>query len=411
MKLVVQKRSFFQYLMLYIVLICGWSTLYWKNSDIAPIVIAAICIFVKIVTRQSWKKYKEILFVCIFSGFIVMNHIILGNDAGLGTILEFCVPLLVVDTYIHIDKTKAVYRFINGIYVYAIVSLLFTAVAVFMPQVLNNIFSDVDMYCGNMLKGSLIYTYQGATVVRNCGLYTEPGLFHIVLNAAIFLLLYTVWGEQFGAKRGKMLIVLSIAVLTTLSATGILTLGVVLLGSTFVKSKDRKKIIVLSMAIIVTVIIDYFVRDTESVLYGFVFSKFAQYGQSSVWGNLNSIDARLRAIEVVQYALSVNIFGVGGSTFANYMRKFDLTTLAGNGLFRWLAVLGVHVWLLLLFYIFGPMIKQKVEMKKIIIFAVVYVLFTITQLYMFIPILLLIPKFLIMEKQSFQIVGGMYHEC
>lgn len=387
--MIISKRAIWQYFMLYCMMIGCWSTLYWQYSESMPIILLAISIMCKLITRQSWKNNFNTLFVIVFVIFIAFNYLN-GNDAGLGTILQFLMPVFLVDAYYGIDPREACPRFIRGVTFYAGISLVFTIIANVNSSLLKMILSPIpsnnfDLY------GKIVYTLQGSAgdTVRNCGLYTEPGLYQIILNIALFLVLYIDFNDYFArSQKNKFIVILIVTIVSTLSTMGLITMAFIILGSMNAKNSERKRVILLVFLVVSFIAIDNYVNGTESILNRYVIDKFAVYGQSSQWGTLNSIDARLRAFEVVGYSLSQNIFGVGGTRFAGYMSMFNLETIAGNGLLRWLAILGIHVWLLLIIYIFYPLFKERVKWRVIAIFTIIYVMYSLSQLYLFIPIIL-----------------------
>lgn len=88
-------------------------------------------------------------------------------------------------------------------------------------------------------KGFFLFSYLEMHPTRNCGFYTEPGVYQIVLNSTLYILLF--WKEKLmissEKKYRKILLVIIAAIIACQSTTGYLALLLIILFFCFYKQR------------------------------------------------------------------------------------------------------------------------------------------------------------------------------
>ena len=122
----------------------------------------------------------------------------------------------------------------------------------------------------------------GSNYRRNWGIFYEPGMFAFYLNLALYLLLF-----KSESINKKMLLFLSIALITTFSTSGYITFGLMFIAlvlknkknSVINYMKNNKKIIFLFIVMIIGVVV-FFITNPNNWL--FFSSKFSEIGNKSI---------------------------------------------------------------------------------------------------------------------------------
>lgn len=374
--LLVSKKALFQYTLLYLLYISTGSVFYHYNSGFfinLILVISALVFF----RRKQLPPTKLLLgwgvigFGMFFSRFL--------NSGGLG--IQAFLPILsssiIVYTVYMIEPEKAIDRYIKLTYTLAIISIICWLMGLVAPELLRSLLiGNTDMFKGT--QGSFIYSFRYASFaegdLRNNGIFSEPGRYQIVLNTAIYFLLFAKNGINCTEKeRMKYLIVLGVTLLTTQSTTGYGGCAVCILAYLLMyNDKTKKQIVRLIVILGIIVFIDFSIRGNDSLLYSAVLSKvFTETGQfdlaadSGVW-RMNGIINYLAIIK--DYPLGcgdnyVNLFWTysGGLSSAG---TGMLVFTAATGLISLFGVLMVYIW---------PMIEKKVKLIPFLVYIFLFI--------------------------------------
>lgn len=196
----------------------------------------------------------------------------------------------------------------------ALFSIAAFFISLFLPSVIQ-IFPTVTNSAGtqaHFLGFSFIQLNE--TMPRNYGMFWEPGAFQTYLNIGFLL-------EVFGRSRmrKKVIAIYIAALITTLSTTGFLTLGLnlILILTKIYQGKRLAYIRVSILSLVmITAIVSVYHLLTSNIQYA-VFGKLLLVG--SGYSNITSAQVRLDSIIYpIQAFLSAPLFGVGIKGLTEY---------------------------------------------------------------------------------------------
>ena len=313
------------------------------------------------------------------------------------------------------DKQMFFTRFIRIVAIFAIISNVFWAIFCVSPSLVNAwpaiTFWTQDMGTGKWAvslhgKGLWLYSYLEVHPTRNCGFYTEPGVYQIVLNAALIVLLF--WRDKLRDITSRQyylyLTIVIITILTCQSTTGyismaiILTLYLVKVQHGRESSKIRLGLVIGVAVAIIAAIVDYSWRGTESVLYQQVIYKFfGDSGETSLNLSEGTGRARIGTIEVSLQAILQDPLGVGTDQFEIMKNTHDRALVAGS-FFSFAAQYGVIPWAILLGLLLYPLATRGTFMFTALT-ALVFVNTTSAQSFILFPGLIIFSIYLASENK------------
>lgn len=293
-RLKVKKSSIIHYLLLYLLLLLNgsriWIVTARRNSTIATaiqlfIIVLAFCFMLSKPKKFNFKySLAELGLLALFIVFVRFK----SGGVGIFSLIEWAAYLLLAHIIVLYDTKNVMQRFVNIVYVFAAISIIGYILQIAFPSVLQSILPSYEsnfsayagmsgqtiLYRAQTAWGRFIFTFDERQITRNVGLFSEPGVYQIVLNSALFILLFMRGTTSFNAKQyRRRLIVLIAALLTSQSVTGYI--GFIVLLLFYVASKQneqgasgtRRFITVLGFVILLFVAIDYSIRGTSSLTY------------------------------------------------------------------------------------------------------------------------------------------------
>ena len=230
-------------------------------------------------------------------------------------------------------------------------------------------------------------------------MYTEPGKYQVVLNSALFIMLF--WRDKLrfrGETRFKISLFIIIAALVSCqSTTGYIGMAsIIAIYILFFKQNIRLKNIKMYIASIITIIvialfIDYSLNTEKSVLHQQVILKLI--GNSGFDLSSGTGVYRAEMIELCISTIMSNPLGVG------YDRLYQLAAGYGGGglvaasLVQFGAVYGIVPWIAALFLIIYP-VSKGCSVPTAVLFVILFVNTTLAQTHFLYTSLLMIPMYL-----------------
>ena len=378
-------RAFCQYLLLYLLLLCQDAGLYRNNSDTIRIIIFFVSIFFIIVWKINVNKEEIAYFGVVI---LVMSTLrFYHRDAQfIDEMLKVLEHLLVAYTACKIDGEKCGTRFVKIVTFFSTISLIAYVIANSLPEIYDlPIFASYEVaWAGSTLtfKGLLLYVYRSFEPFRNNGIFTEPGVYQIVLSAAIFVLLFNgrllFLNEK---KKIRYLIILCITMLTTTSTTGYISLAIlILLGAMqrkilFPENHIARRILIASAFI---VMLDYCIRGTDSIINIYLFEKMnavtldgSKITEQSMW--TSSGNARMAVYYQMLQVITSRPLGYGFTNFYNLLNLLYNGNAAGARLLVYIAAMGIMPMLLVFFPIFRIMWKNRTSIYQFIAYTFIFI--------------------------------------
>lgn len=363
--MVVSKKAIYQYALLYCLLLLNQAVASKVYGMMLTYVVIGLAVMIGIIRcPQVFGSVHVIIPICgLAIGIIIVR--LSGSALGIGFLILVASDIVVASVASEIDRENVRERYINLVCVMAVISLVGFVSSQLFPDLTRNVLGlsyseKITFSQGIGWANSTDWNYYGHWLFsfgreqhRNCGIYTEPGLFVIVLISAITMLLYCEDTVNISDKSGiRKIILLSIVTVTTGSATGFLMLCLVVFIRVTSKNKQENDIMrwrllkMLPFAVGIVLLagcVDVAVRGNESFVNIYLLDKFQTLSFSgAVTGTGSTGNARL--LGVLQ----------GLATFAKYPLGAGLNRVltiggannaAGCGLFYYLGVLGLIGWI------------------------------------------------------------------
>ena len=385
------------YLMLYMLLLANgsriWVVTARRNGTFAyaiEMAIILIAIFCAVVKRKKYNfrySWTELLVLLAFVIFVRFT----SGGVGIAIILEWAAYLLLTHITIEYDSKYVMQRYVNIVYFIAGISLIGFFLQIIQPQILQKILpayeSNFSTYAGmsgmTVLRkaqtawGKFLFTFDERQITRNVGIFSEPGVYQIVLNAAIFILLYMKEHLNFNRKQyNRRIVILIIALITSQSVTGYISLIILLF--TYVVANQREKgtsasrriITVITFVLSLAVIIDFGVRGDDSLTYRLFLQRlFNEQGRIDL-----SVSSGLYRMGTIGTSVSLminNPLGIGYDS-ANATIQSAMAGSTGAIILITGAALGIIPLLVIIYWIFSPVIKSTVR-SSIYLFPINFV--------------------------------------
>lgn len=411
----ISKSAATQYFWIYLMLIVPGSVLFAKYlSGNAKHIILLFIYSLSMLYNKKYVKSYTVIFVGLLFFMIGFVRIKTGNGVGITSWYQFAVCLLSASAAISCDAEKFFTRWIRAVVFFASISIIFWAIFTLVPELVDlwpaesykvETIGSVGYEKIRYGKGLLLYSYIQAHPKRNCGIYTEPGVYEIVLNAALYVLLF--WKEKIQYKKEnsykKHLLIIFLAIITCQSTTGYISLLLILCFYIFFEKRKpgeaniRVYVILIAIGAIMGILIEYNINGTESILYKQVIKKmFAGDVSSGVVLSEGSAGARYGTIVVSLQAIAKDPFGIGFVEFYAMRDAFG-NRLVGASFLSFLAVYGLIPWLAMVLAVFYPVYKYE-KTRNAVLFTLIFINTTLAQTDLLYPALMMIPMHLLFDS-------------
>ena len=315
------------------------GAVYWSvNFQESYVALSAVALFVLLIAGiyldgiPKWfLVYCMATVVCYFlSAF--MNGIGLSTGLNIKTAFILDINILTVWVAYQMDRERALKLFVQIVTVLAAISLAFYFTSLIVGKnVLTRLFTYYSWGRGHYVNPLYSFTKDD----RNYGIFYEPGVYQIVLNTALYLLLFARDRIKLSSKAYHFsLIVLIATVITSGSTTGYLNLAFILIGMLLLKGKSRmqKRIATVCGIFIIAFAIDYITNGDDSLVSTYVLSKIFETNLTTSAINYNSSGgARLYIVGLMLEALKSNPFFGLGSNFVSDAVSTEFYSGFGTG--------------------------------------------------------------------------------
>lgn len=412
MVLKVDAKKIIGYLLIYFMLIWNQSNLgeiYLKKFAPLVLVICAIALIIKSKKLSKWCGLCA--FVLVIS--MILLRIFVGG-IGVDVVISFLSSVYLVGITVAYNKNEIYIRVINVIVFLAGASLILWIITLLFPTIYEmlipryetlmqyKIYSDAITFeeFNYGARGLFLYTMREVDKWRNTGIFTEPGIFQMVLNTGIFICLFM--EDKLQCKNVKKKVLLLVTTLcTTQSTTGFI--GLILIILFYMVSRSKEKRIFNKQTILIFLLVggiillaDYQMRGSQSILQITLIDKLFSKGSISLIDNASSM-ARVGTIILTIGSILHHPFGIG-YTNLNSLLRTDKTGFVAAEILTFGAVWGIIPLIFVLWWIFAPVIK-KISKSATILFILLYINTLLAQSNMFYPILILIPMALRYQKR------------
>lgn len=403
-------KAAFHYFLIYMMLTVNQSVLYaitLKNQVYILIAVAIVLCFLfrNSSNRRELQYFVVLALVLLASVFCVR---IMTNGIGLIAWARWMVgPFYLLAAYMY-EKDRFVERFIKTVEALALVSIVCWGIQMVNPDILKaflrphdshwtyNIWSSATEYktYSYTSYGTLFYSFTDSptSTGRNTSIFTEPGVYQMVLNSALCCLLF--FGEHVNFSRkeyGRCIVILLLAIASCQSTTGYLGLMVILLVFFMEKQNDigiiRTTIVRLALFAIVCLSCDFAIRGEQSLLQTVLIDKlFTDTGAFSV--NAGTGSYRMAMIGLCLASMISHPFGIGSAAVEAMVNASGTSAVAAAILVLGASV-GIIPFLFYLGWLFAPVFKNNRALIIKFLFVFLYFNTTLGQSSAFYPVLII----------------------
>lgn len=379
-----------QYVFVYLMLAVDGSFFFVLHEEIFKYIIISIG-FIMMLLYQKYREKSTIstLFVLIVSLLFVryVGAGGIGMSAMTLILSEIMVPFLAYKS----NEENFITVYVKLVSALSLISLVLWGVSWISPSILTKFLtpSVAISYGGSTFYGKLFYVMRD-DLSRNCGIYTEPGRFQVILNVALFFLLFYRGKIKISDKQYfRYVVIVIIALISAQSTTGYITFLAIVLGFILVRQpglyqgkKIKTWILILLAITFSALVVDFNVHGSESIISKAFLSKTMSENTFDL--NASTGKYRLASIQLTWQSIIKHPLGVGYENLEILKSSAELAS-AGNGLLSTMAALGVVPVFYLLLWMFKPVFFS---MNSKIVFWVFFIMLlntTLSQTYLFYP--------------------------
>lgn len=403
----IKLKSVLHYFLIYLMFIIPGSNFYDKViPDKFHYIIFGILFLVTI----AFKKFRNLftLIPVVIIGFFGVFVRAMSGGIGLYSIISLSLPLLIINIAFLYDKDKFLSRLINIAIFFFTISLLCYCV-----QLINTTIFTKFLYGYKTVAhgsegyetyergfGFLLYSFMDVHPTRNCGIFTEPGVYQIIINAVILILLFFKKNLNISPIKYYFALIISVVVLITgKSTTGFISLAVILLFYLlFYKNKNInifKFLVSIILIVVILILSDYILRGNRSIIYSDFISKLFSNGNISVKEGTGKY--RLYLIETSFKSISNDPLGIG---YNNFNALLEGKGESGAGVFVFGAVYGLIPFIAILIWILYPYLMKK-RYFFMLLFFIIFINTASAQTYIFYPGLFIINYLILFNEKKY----------
>lgn len=355
----VNQRKLLHYLLIYFLIISQGSILYKQYQDWFYVITLVLFIVIYVIkTRGILKDRKYFLGIGIILFSMILSFLVTGGSLGIPSILNIISRFLFIYIIYDYDRYNFCERYIKLVAILSEISLILFFIQVFKPSIIMSVFPQYVV--GNQIYyGTIFYTMALNHVTRNVGVFAEPGLYQIVLNSAMFIILFMDEKLKIEYKKKKRyLIVLLLTLVTAQSTTGYIS-GIILMTIFFIskQTKEHQRIKRWLILIVSLFLVWDLNKGINGVVYSTIFEKMfdtqtkvLNLAQNTGSARFFSGIADLRI--AIKYPLGAG-FEIYNKIWKDYLPVLINDTSSCMGITKSMATFGIPTTvIILLFYIY-----------------------------------------------------------
>lgn len=376
--------------------------------------MALLCFF--LMKKRSFYviKYCTIV-IAVLLGSVIFERIWSGG-IGLEAWATWSVSILAAACPFVYNPEQFPRQFVRVVVFLAGISLIFFTFQIIKPDLLKSILYQFDsQWTYNIWSNEIMYTTyyykayglflfsfteRGDAAFRNASIFTEPGIYQMVLNSALIFLLFFKKNLQLTeSQQIRDIIIVVLALITCQSTTGYIvmfvTIIVYLIATDNIEPKLKNRITFSICIVCVGLVIDFGIRGSGSILGSIILEKiFSQNGTLDL--NTSTGYYRLIMIGICVNAIISNPLGIGSDKLQAMISITGVNAVAGS-VFVLAATLGIIPCFFVLGWIFYPIIKNRNNVLIPLLFGFHYFNTTLGQSSTFYPSLLIFTLFYFYE--------------
>lgn len=420
MILTVNKNKIFQYISIYLCLLLSgsrfWAITQHRNTTSMYIIEFMVIFTYACCLIYNQKKYRlnfSVLLIILLTFSVVFTRLSVGG-VGIEVLLEWTTYISLATIAVLSNVNRFLERFLKVVLFIALISIIGYFFQMFQPSILKAILPQYDSnfsysvwgdgYTGEIFPyhawGKFLFSFDEMHRFKNVGIFSEPGCFQIVLNSALFILLFlpNYIGKDIQRRKAWYFCILSIAVVTCQSTTGYIgyfsILLIYLIKRSNGENKIRQRILFVLVVLFLTLAIDFSINGSRSLFYSAIVNKLvADSGGLSV--SAGSGVYRMNTIITCISSMLNHPFGVGYDVINASISSTWEDGGAGAILLNTGAALGIPTILVFILWTLYPVFKSTIiKLPEKILFAFLFFNTALAQSEELYVTIIIIPIFL-----------------
>ncbi len=307
-RMYILKKENIQFLIVMLFIYSNFSLCFLQFKDSISISLTIITLLIyMIMCKKKITINKRGMFIFLLVVFLILISCFINNTASLldmNVIVKWSIAFLMISIFSIEDFAES---YIKSLIV--ICSIVLFLVLIIYPNIFEHFpYIKTDKWIGNAQEQGIHNILVGVVSVnakykRNWGIFYEPGMFAFFINIATYFMLFVSKNIKI-----KYIIIFTIALLTTTSTNGYISMILIYIAY-FLKKKDTKykkekkknrKIIWIIFLILIVAIV-FFINNTER--WYFLVNKLLEFNSSTSSG---SGYERINAVKNEFYAFLQN---------------------------------------------------------------------------------------------------------
>lgn len=391
--MVINKRCMLQYLLIWIAFM-DHDSLLVHNYKSAFVIIGLVICFMTLIFYKSSRKRDLLLFLVYLLFMITFVRFINKGGVGISILGHWILEILSISLAYQLDSQKFYDRFVSLISFYALISVVCTILYYMIPDVWNAIM-PLNYLSHMPFRGILVLhnaSSHGDKLGRNLGVFTEPGLYQISLNTALYILLLLDGKLSFSrGKKNKKILIILLAILTAKSTTGYLAmLAIVLVAVIQSNLYIRKKLVIMLGVGSCLLLLDYLLNTNSSIVYNVLLSKLFDSSGFNLGAGTGYY--RIRTIKYAIEVVKLYPWGAGYDNYYNYisMQGQYLNELVGVECLKAFAYYGIVPTSIVYMWLIKMLFKNRRNIMMFLLVIFLYLNTTLAQSDIFYPSLILL---------------------
>lgn len=400
MSIIISKHNTAQILLIYLMLLSNQSIIYESTLKNFVVVLAGLAggyLFLRY-RGKIVNDYGVLLAIFLLAATVFMRFLVGG--IGILAWADWCLKIFLVVAAVRIDTERFLTNYIKLVYVLAVCSIVGFIMDLINPNIWGFITPFYTMsVMGNKLHGMFLYVT--GDLARNRGLFTEQGVYQIVLNSALFICAFfrdKLYVPDKYFKRTVFVIV--IAILTCQSTTGYIGLFSILLFLSFkndLKRTRNKARVIIVLAVLVG-LVEYNINGENGLIGSKILGKLMNLDWSGKQETTSTGYWRILLMNICVEVIFQHPIGIG---FDRFNAMIEGTGGAGMSLLQFIAAMGLIPGLIVVFWYFYPLMKdQRISFFCGCSYIFLYLNTMLAQTSPFYPALIMIPIYLMESNKS-----------
>ena len=424
----ISKNKLLQYITIYIMLILNQSNLF--RYFLMPFRIGILFLLgIVFLLLCSKKRVSSELYLLFLLASVVIVRIISGGT-GLETYADYAIPIMITAIAVSVNPEQFIGRYISTVVFLSGISLIGVLLVLVSPGLIrafpisfvtgwgNSVWTSATDYTTSFFKGYGVFLFSWidrmGSGIRNVGIFTEPGIFQMVINSALFCLLFMREYYDINEKKVRSyLLILAITMLTCQSTSGLLGMAAIficaIILSKELSDKVKKRVLGLVFLAIVAFGVDSIVRGENSILQSVIINKLVADDGAFSLASSSSGMARIGTITVCLMLMVTHPLGLGTVETSQRVLQASSSNVAG-ALMSFGATMGVIPFIGTLVWLLRPVTKWRKSTIVKVLFLFLYLNTALAQSSAFYPALILVPVFL-REAWKRNLRGEYYESC